>query len=178
GVSVAHPLGPAPPDRTPRGPAAVRLPDQARADARLRGRELHARGRAADAALLPHRDGDLAPQRDAAAALRGGDPARQGRARGADQRALRDAQRLYRGGRRGGVPPRPVGAPRDLPAARAEPRAQGHRRADDLADQAASVADRRGIPPEPASPPALPRYPARAAGRDPHAEAHEYLRRA
>src|SRR5690606_20721595 len=72
GVSVAHPLGPAPPDRTPRGPAAVRLPDQARADARLRGRELHARGRAADAALLPHRDGDLAPQRDAAAALRGG----------------------------------------------------------------------------------------------------------
>ena len=43
---------------------------------RLRGRHLYARGRAADAALLPHRDGRAAAQRTAAAAVPRSDPHR------------------------------------------------------------------------------------------------------
>jgi [protein-PII] uridylyltransferase len=42
----------------------------------------------------------------------------------------------------------------------------------------APLADRRGIPPEPAAPPAVPRDPARARGRHARAAAHEPLRRA
>ena len=96
-VSLAHPLRPAPPDGPARGPAAVRPSSQARADARLRGRELHARRRAAHAALLPHGHGAQPLERDAAAALRGSDPARQERAAGAARPALPEPQRLPRG---------------------------------------------------------------------------------
>ena len=79
-VSLANPLRPASADGPPRGSPAVRPSGEARADARLRGRELHARRRATDAALLPHGDGAQPPERDAAAALRGSDSARQERA--------------------------------------------------------------------------------------------------
>ena len=51
-------------------------------------------------------------------------------------------------------------------------------RAHDRARQAAPVAHRRGVPPEPAPPSAVPRHPARAARRHAHAEAHEHVRRA
>ena len=56
-VPVEGALRPARAHRPARRPAAVRSPDQARAGLRLRGRLVHARGRAAHAALLPHRDG-------------------------------------------------------------------------------------------------------------------------
>ena len=88
-----------------RGPAAVRPPDQAGADLRLRRRHLHAGGRAADAALLPHRHRREAAQRTAAAAVPRGDPQRP-RAAAAAEPALPGAQRLPRGGQR-----RPVRAP-------------------------------------------------------------------
>ena len=64
---------------------------------RLPGRDLHARRRAVHAALLPHGHGPQPAQRNAAAAVPGGDPER-GRERDrAAQRALPAAQRLPRG---------------------------------------------------------------------------------
>ncbi len=93
GVPVEGALRAARADRPPRGPPAVRSPDPLAKTVRLRGRDLHARGRAVHAALLPHGHGREPAERDAAAALPRGDPDRQPtqRARAAQSRASRSA---------------------------------------------------------------------------------------
>ena len=92
GVPVEDPLRAARADRPARGPPAVRSPDPAREDVRLRGRDLHARGRAVHAALLPHGDGREPAERNAAAAVPRSDPHRTERRAGAGRiRASRSA---------------------------------------------------------------------------------------
>ena len=120
GLPVEGALRPAHAHRPARGPAAVRPPAPPGAELRLRGRLLHARGRAVHAALLPHGDGREPAQRAAAAAVPRGDPQRE-RAAAAAERALPGAQRLARGGERGGVRAHPVGAAGAVRAAAAEP---------------------------------------------------------
>ena len=61
-------------DGPARRPPAVRLSDQAGKTVRLRGCELHARGRTAHAEVLPYRHGRELAQRNAAAAVSRGDP--------------------------------------------------------------------------------------------------------
>ncbi len=75
-VPVEGALRPAHRHRAARRPPAVRSPDQARADVRLRRRHVHARGRTVHAALLPHGHGRLAAERVAAAAVPRGHPHR------------------------------------------------------------------------------------------------------
>ena len=106
----------------PRGPAAVRSPDPAREDVRLRGRDLHARSRAVHAALLPHGDGREPAQRNAAAAVPRSDPHRTERRAGAGESALPDPQRLPRGHERRRLRPLPVGAARAVRRARSRTR--------------------------------------------------------
>ena len=94
-------------------------------------------------------------------------------------RALPGPQRLSRGGQRRRVRAHAVGAARAVRAAAAEPAscaACAPRPSAPSTQQ--PVADRRGVPPEPAQSPAVPRDPARAGRRDARAAAHEHVRRA
>jgi hypothetical protein len=175
-VPVEGALRPARADRPARGPPAVRPPDQARADLRLRGRLVHARGRAADAALLPHGDGRQPAERAAAAAVPRSDPVEtRRRCRSTPRFQMRND---YLEAVSDDVFSRAPSALLELfVLLQQNPRsaACARRRS---AHVAAPVADRRGVPPEPAQPPAVPRDPARARRRDARAAAHEHLRRA
>ena len=95
-VSVEGALRAARAHRPARGPAAVRLPDQAREDVRLRGRELHAGGRAADAEVLPHGHGHQPAERNAAAAVSRGHPDAKRRRRCPSMRASRSATIIWK----------------------------------------------------------------------------------
>ena len=162
GVPVEDPLRAARADQPPRGPAAVRSPDPAREDVRLRGRDLHARGRAVHAALLPHGDGREPAERNAAAAVPRGDPHRSERRADAGQSALPDPQRLSRDHERRRLRPLPVRAARAVRRDRAEPGDPRRARLDDPPADAPPVADRRGVPPASAQSSPVLRDPARA----------------
>ena len=101
------------------------------------------------------------------------------RAAAAAERALPGAQRLARSGRA-------TRCSRARPSALLElfvllqqnPDIRGVRASTMRARGPQPVADRRGVPPEPAPSPPVPRDPARAGRRDARAAAHEHLRRA
>ena len=96
-LPVASALCPAPAQRPQGRPPAVRLPEDPGPAVRPRGRAGQSGGRGLHAALLSHHHRAGAPQRDAAAALRRGDPARRRTCRGgAGQCPLPGAQRLSR----------------------------------------------------------------------------------
>ena len=92
--------------------------------------------------------------------------------------ALPGAQRLPRSGERRTVRAHAVDAARAVRGAAAEPGRERRARLDHPRRQQEPVADRRGVPPEPAQPSPVPRDPARAGRRDARAAPHEHLRRA
>ncbi len=145
---MADPLAAARPHRPQRKPAAVRSSAPARRAPRPQGLRRQPGGGTIDEALLPRGAGAVGAQRDAAAAVRRGDPAR----RRAGERApaqppFPGAQRLSGNQRPGRVPQAPVGDPRGVRAAGPEPGPErGARRHRARADRVAS-ADRRRLPP-------------------------------
>ncbi len=72
----------------------------------------------------------------------------------------------------------PCGHPRAVPAAAGKPGNPRRARHDHPSARPAPVADRRGVPPEPAASPAVPRAAARTGGRHARTAPHEPVRRA
>ena len=180
GVPVGGAKRPAPADRSQARSPAVRPAARAGASFRLPGQRRDPGRRAVHEALLPHGQGPVAAERDAAGALRGGNPARPAqRPRRAAEQPLPDSQGLHRGARRAGVPPLPVRAAGDLPAAAAAPPARARRaRRHRAPDPPASVPDRRRVSGRhPLHQPVHGNHPPAARHR-PRAAAHAPLRRA
>ena len=161
-VPVEGALRPARAHRPARRPAAVRLPDQAREAVRLRGRELHPRGRAAHAEVLPHGHGHQPAERNAAAAVSRGHPHAKRAAGARSMRASRSATTTWKSRIRRCSRAHPVGAARAVRAAAAAPGCARRARRNHPADRRPCRAHRRGIPPEPAPPPAVHGNPVRA----------------